>query len=81
MSGGEPGGAAPSFAADVRPLFRPEDVDAMSAFFDLSSYADVRANAELIWQRVEDGSMPCDEMWPDEHVELFRRWIDTGLAP
>jgi len=71
----------PSFAADIRPLFRDGDVDAMEYRFDLRSHADVSAHAEAIWERVEDGSMPCDDMWPLETVELFRRWIDTGMAP
>ena len=70
-----------SFEADVRPLFRERDVAAMRAFFDLSSYDDVRANAEAIWRRVVEGSMPCDAMWPEQHVELLRRWIDTGMPP
>jgi hypothetical protein len=72
---------APSFERDVRGLFRGEDVDAMSFAFDLRSYDDVRENAELIHERVADGSMPCDSAWPDERVALFRRWIDTGMTP
>ena len=69
---------APGFERDIRPLFRPEDVDAMSFAFDLSSYEDVRSAAEDIYGRLADGTMPCDSRWPAEHVELFRRWIDAG---
>jgi hypothetical protein len=69
---------APSFARDVRPLFREDDRAAMEYVFDLWSYDDVRANAELIYERLEDGSMPCDEEWPDDQVQLFRAWIDAG---
>jgi hypothetical protein len=36
------------FERDVRPLFRDKDVQSMSSAFDLSSYADVRANADKI---------------------------------
>jgi hypothetical protein len=68
----------PSFERDIRPLFRPGDVDAMSFAFDLSSYEDVRAFAEEIYGRLAEGSMPCDAGWPAERVELFRRWIDAG---
>jgi hypothetical protein len=71
---------APSFETDVRPLFRPEDVESMSFAFDLAAYDDVRANAEEIYERLADGSMPCDEAWPSERLALFRRWIDTGAA-
>ena len=69
---------APSFERDIRPLFRPDDVDAMSFAFDLTSYEDVRSSAEDIYDRLADGSMPCDTHWPAERVELFRRWIDAG---
>ena len=68
----------PSFERDIRPLFRPDDVDAMSFAFDLTSYEDVRTSAEDIYERLADGSMPCDTRWPPERVELFRRWIDAG---
>jgi hypothetical protein len=68
----------PSFARDIRPLFREEDVEMMSFAFDLGSYDDVRESAEDIYERLEDRTMPCDRAWPAEHVELFRRWIDTG---
>ena len=67
-----------SFERDIRPLFRPDDVDAMSFAFDLSSYEDVRDNAEAIYDRLSDGSMPCDGEWPAQDVERFRRWIDQG---
>lgn len=70
-----------SFEADIRPLFRPDDADAMSWAFDLASYEDVKANAEAIHERLADGSMPCDEPWPDERVQLFRDWIDGGMPP
>ena len=70
--------AAPSFSQDIQPLFRDTDVDEMSFAFDLSDYEDVKANAEGIYERLADGSMPCDEPWPDDRIELFRRWIDEG---
>lgn len=69
---------APSFERDIRPLFRSKDVESMSAAFDLSSYEDVRTHADQIYQRVADGSMPCDGAWPPEQVERFRGWIDAG---
>jgi hypothetical protein len=68
-----------SFAADIRPLFRADDVRSMSWAFDLTSYEDVRQNAEAIYERLSDGSMPCDEPWPDEQVQRFRSWIDAGM--
>ena len=41
-----------SFARDIRPLFRDRDIGAMSSMFDLSSYEDVRANADGIYKRL-----------------------------
>jgi hypothetical protein len=72
-----------SFASDIRTLFRDSpDVEAMKSFgLDLSSYADVKAQAEAIYSRLEDGSMPCDEPWPDEQIARFKRWMDDGMAP
>lgn len=69
----------PTFSSEIRPLFRPEDIEAMQAFFDLSSYEDVRNNAEVILERIEDGSMPCDEMWDQAKLETLRAWIDGGM--
>ena len=68
----------PSFAADIRPLFRDSDVAAMKFRLDLSSYADVRENADEIYERLEDGSMPCDGGWPANQVATFKTWIDAG---
>jgi hypothetical protein len=68
----------PSFSRDISPLFRDDDVEAMEWAFDLRSYDSVRENAEDIYERVENGSMPCDEKWPAERVEVFRAWIDAG---
>jgi hypothetical protein len=70
-----------SFEADIRPLFRPDDANAMSWAFDLNSYEDVKENAEAIYERLEEGSMPCDEPWPDEQVQRFKAWIDEGMLP
>ena len=72
---------APSFDRDIRPLFRDQDVDAMDFAFDLSSYDDVKENAEEIYERVEEGTMPCDRAWPTERVQLFRSWVDGGMSP
>jgi hypothetical protein len=69
---------APSFEQDIRPLFREEDVEVMSFAFDLSSYDDVRENADDIYERLADGTMPCDRSWPAAQVQLFRAWIDAG---
>ena len=66
----------PSFAADIKPLFREEDRDAMEFAFDLWDYDDVVKHADAILGAVPDGSMPCDQRWSDTDVERLRSWID-----
>ena len=70
-----------AFARDIRPLFSDRDVSAMSSRFDLSSYEDVCANAERIYERLAEGTMPCYGAWPPDDVQRFREWIDGGLVP
>ena len=72
-----------SFAKDIRPLFRgTPDVEAMKEYgLDLSSYTDVKAQAENIYARLRDSSMPCDVPWPEERIALFKHWIEEGMAP
>jgi hypothetical protein len=70
-----------TFEHDIRKLFRDRDIQSMSFAFDLSSYDDVRDNAEAIYERLAAGSMPCDGRWPAEDVERFRTWIDDGWPP
>jgi hypothetical protein len=69
----------PGFARDIRPLFRESDRESMEFAFDLWNVVDVRANAQGILERLTDGSMPCDEPWPDEQIALFDRWIAAGM--
>jgi hypothetical protein len=70
-----------SFERDLRPLFRERDRGAMLgvAKFDLWKREDVVEHSHGILERLEDGSMPCDQSWPEEHVALFRRWVDSGM--
>ena len=70
-----------SYESDIKPLFRDQDQQAMSGSFDLWSYDDVRRYATPIVDRLRSGTMPCDQSWPEHQVDLFQRWIDTGMAP
>jgi hypothetical protein len=71
----------PGFDEAIRPLLRPLDIDTMSFAFDLSAYEEVRENADMILRRLADGSMPCDGPWSEKSVQLFRRWVETGMLP
>ena len=68
----------PSFARDIRVLFRETDVDEMKFAFDLSKYEDVKSNAEGIYDRLSDGSMPCDGAWPADRLAIFQQWMADG---
>jgi hypothetical protein len=69
----------PRFERDIQPLFREQDRVAMDFLFDLWDYQDVSAHAESLLERLDDGTMPCDEPWPAEQIALFRRWMDAGM--
>ena len=71
--------SAPSYARDIQPLFRESDRDAMEFAFDLWDYQDVRTYAQDILERLEDGTMPCDDEWPEEQIARFRSWIEAGM--
>ena len=71
----------PSFARDIRPLFRDTDVQEMRYAFDLSNYDEVKTHAQAIYDRLMDGSMPCDGAWAEDGIALFRQWMDEGHVP
>ena len=66
------------FEADIKPLFRDRDRQAMQTRFDLWSHDDVSRHAEAILGRLRDGSMPCDGPWPAAQVDVFARWVAGG---
>ncbi|MET4754498.1 hypothetical protein [Bradyrhizobium sp. RT11b] len=72
-----------SYAWHIHPLFTAKQIQCMTFMLQLDSYEDVKGNAEAIYTRLADKSMPMDETkpWPDEWISLFRRWIDEGCAP
>ena len=67
------------YTAQIKPLFRPKDRQSMQFAFDLWSYQDVKSHASGILERLQEGSMPCDDPWPQEQVELFQRWVQSGM--
>lgn len=67
-----------SFATHIQPLFRERDRQSMAFAFDLWSYDEVAAHADAILHRLSEGTMPCDEGWPPDRVETFRRWTTGG---
>ena len=68
-----------SFYKDIRPLFLESDIDIMKkiAGLDLSNYEDVKKNAEKIFKRLDEGSMPCYGGWPKENIDKFKEWMKS----
>jgi CDGSH-type Zn-finger protein/truncated hemoglobin YjbI len=62
----------------IRPLFRRRDRQSMLFAFDLWSHDDVSRHAAAILDRLQTGTMPCDGPWPQERIDVFRRWADSG---
>jgi hypothetical protein len=77
----EPTTEVPGFEQDIRPLFREHDRLEMDYYFDLWSYEEVKAEAGLVLERLEDGTMPCDQPWEEQQLQLFRDWIAGGCQP
>jgi CDGSH-type Zn-finger protein/truncated hemoglobin YjbI/ferredoxin len=69
-----------SFEQHIKPLFRERDRQSMRFAFDLWSHDDVGEHADAILDRLRAGTMPCDGAWPEERVEAFKRWLDSGKA-
>jgi CDGSH-type Zn-finger protein/truncated hemoglobin YjbI len=69
-----------TFADHIKELFRTRDRNSMRFAFDLWSVDDVTQHAHEILDRVDNGSMPCDGKWPADRIEVFRRWVESGMA-
>jgi hypothetical protein len=67
-----------SFERQIKPLFRDGDRQSMKWAFDLWSHDDVAQNSEAILGRLRDGTMPCDDAWPDQRIAVFQDWVEAG---
>jgi CDGSH-type Zn-finger protein/truncated hemoglobin YjbI len=72
---------AVGFDKHIKTLFRQRDRQSMKFAFDLWAYDDVSHHADAILERLRNGSMPCDGAWPNDRVDVFQRWVETGRAP
>jgi hypothetical protein len=79
---------AVSFHTDILPLFTSVDVEHMSGrdvSLDDYSYMSRPENATKVHEAVAGGWMPPgssgEQPWPEDKVELFKRWMDEGYAP
>ena len=53
--------------------------------FDMTSYEQVKANADLIWKRISDPGNPMPpppfDPLPRQQIETFQNWIRDGCQP
>jgi hypothetical protein len=78
-----------SFQTDILPLFTERDIQAMSKAFNLASYADVKAHAAAIYDRIRGIGGPVmppppprgEGPWPQTRIDLFAQWIADGYQP
>jgi hypothetical protein len=83
------GGAVVSYDKDIKPLFRGIDVNHMAAQgLDLSSYDDVKSNAQEIYNRLtttnQQRLMPPASSggpWSADKIAKFKQWMDDGYQP
>lgn len=75
---------ATSFATDIKPLFT-QFRGPMLWRLDLTSYDQVKANAQLIYARITDPNDPMPpapfEPLTSDQIAKFQQWINDGLLP
>lgn len=73
---------AVSFDKDIMPLFN-QFKGQMMWRFDLTNYEQVKANAAVIYGRINGGGMPPPPFDPLtlEQIQLFQQWISDGCPP
>jgi len=80
---GAPAGEAPlTYAHDIRPLFRDQDVACMTpkgVKLADPAWMCVAANAQRVFDVLQAGIMPPDGKWSNDKLTLFKNWMDDGL--
>lgn len=73
-----------SFATDIKPLFTQFRAQ-MLWRLDLTSYDQVKANAQLIYGKITNPNDPMPpapfEPLTAEQIAKFQQWINDGLLP
>lgn len=71
----------PVFELHILPMIRAIDREHMLFAFDLSDYESLKEHSEQFADRVSVDMPPVHAggPWPDEWVQIFRRWMLTGF--
>jgi hypothetical protein len=71
-----------NLSTDIRPLFRPYDMESMKPNgIDLSSYPEVKSGAADIYSRLRAKDLSCDGGWSGENPLKFKEWMEGGMEP
>jgi hypothetical protein len=78
-----------SFNNDIKPLFRPIDVEHMKRYkvvLDdyafMSDVASDHANARAVLNTLTEKKMPPGgPFWPQDRLDLFAKWMSDGYQP
>jgi twitching motility protein PilT len=71
----------PSFERDVKLFFREADRKRMLWAFDLWDVSSVREHAGEILRRAEQRDLPFETGFAEQHLNVFRKWMQKGMAP
>ncbi len=71
----------PRYQTDIRPLFRDFDVQTLQRLdgINLNDVKSVRFNVSKLQERINNGSFPYDACWAKAQIDLFNRWLDSGM--
>ena len=81
-----------SFATDIRPLFRVEDIDHMKPmgillddYTYMSNSANNHRNAQSVYDSLTGKTKPRMPMdgpyWAPDKLDLFQKWMKDGYQP
>jgi hypothetical protein len=73
-----------TYADDIRPLFRNQDIACMTPRrIKLAdpTWMCLAENAQRVFDVLTTGFMPPDGKWSDDKLALFKNWMDGGLHP
>jgi hypothetical protein len=77
-------GAPLTYAHDIRPMFRDQDIACMTPKqikLGDPAWMCIAANAQRVFDVLQAGVMPPDGKWPDDKLTTFKNWMDGGLLP
>lgn len=82
-----------TYAVDIRPKFRAQDVACMTPRHMLIGESDWmcdaaagfgfpdHGNARHVFQRISNGSMPPDGRWSQAWMDTYQGWMTGGFQP